>query len=77
MKNGIDLHLHLDGSLTPAYVIRQAKTQGIELPAWEESELVKYMTAPADCQDLNEYLVQFVLHLFRHQQKFFHMPDAL
>ena len=43
MKNGIDLHLHLDGSLTPAYVIRQAKKQGIELPAWEENELVKYM----------------------------------
>lgn len=61
MKNGIDLHLHLDGSLTPAYVIRQAKTQGIELPAWEESELVKYMTAPADCQDLNEYLEKFDL----------------
>lgn len=61
MKNGIDLHLHLDGSLTPAYVIRQAKKQGIELPAWEENELVKYMTAPADCQDLNEYLEKFDL----------------
>ncbi len=61
MKNGIDLHLHLDGSLTPGYVIRQAKKQGIELPVWEESELVKYMTAPADCKDLNEYLEKFDL----------------
>lgn len=61
MKNGIDLHLHLDGSLTPAYVISQAKKQGLELPVWEEKELVKYMTAPADCRDLNEYLEKFDL----------------
>ena len=50
MKNGIDLHLHLDGSLTPAYVISQAKKQGLDLPVWEEKELVKYMTAPAGCR---------------------------
>ena len=61
MKNGIDLHLHLDGSLTPGYIIRQAKKQGISLPAWEEEELLKYMTAPADCKDLNEYLEKFSL----------------
>lgn len=61
MKNGIDLHLHLDGSLTPAYVIIQAKKQGLDLPVWEEKELVKYMTAPADCRDLNEYLEKFDL----------------
>lgn len=61
MKNGIDLHMHLDGSLTPAYVISQAKKQGLDLPVWEEKELVKYMTAPADCRDLNEYLEKFDL----------------
>ena len=61
MKHGIDLHLHLDGSLTPGYIIRQAKKQGISLPAWEEQELLKYMTAPADCKDLNEYLEKFSL----------------
>lgn len=61
MKNGIDLHLHLDGSLTPGYIIRQAKKQGISLPAWEEKELLKYMTAPLDCKDLNEYLEKFDL----------------
>lgn len=61
MKNGIDLHLHLDGSLTPAYVIRQAKKQGMELPVWDEKELVKYMTAPVDYKDLNEYLEKFDL----------------
>lgn len=61
MKNGIDLHLHLDGALTPAYVIRQAKKQGIELPSWKEEELAAYMTAPAECRDLNEYLEKFEL----------------
>lgn len=61
MKNGIDLHLHLDGSLTPAYIIRQAKKQGIELPVWDEEELVKYLRAPEDCKDLNEYLEKFAL----------------
>ncbi|MBS6195853.1 MAG: adenosine deaminase [Clostridiales bacterium] len=61
MKNGIDLHLHLDGSLSPAYVIRQAKKQGLELPSWDEKELAEYMRAPHDCRNLNEYLEKFDL----------------
>ncbi|MDO5410352.1 MAG: adenosine deaminase [Lachnospiraceae bacterium] len=61
MKNGVDLHLHLDGSLTPAYIIRQAKKQGLELPAWDEKELERYLTAPKDCRNLNEYLEKFHL----------------
>lgn len=61
MKQGIDLHLHLDGSLTPAYIIRQAKKQGLELPTWEETELMEYLRAPADCQNLNDYLGKFAL----------------
>ena len=61
MKNGVDLHLHLDGSLTPAYIIRQAKKQGLELPAWNEKELERYLTAPKDCRSLNEYLEKFHL----------------
>lgn len=61
MKNGIDLHLHLDGSLTPAYIIRQAKKQGIELPTYDEGGLLKYLSAPMDCKDLNEYLEKFSL----------------
>lgn len=61
MKNGIDLHLHLDGSLTPAYVIRQAEKQGIALPTQDEAELLKYMCVPEDCRDLNEYLEKFAL----------------
>lgn len=61
MKNGIDLHLHLDGSLTPMYIIRQAKKQGIALPTWDETKLIDYLRAPKDCHDLNEYLEKFAL----------------
>lgn len=61
MKNGIDLHLHLDGSLTPGYIINQAKKQGMELPSWDEAELIKYLRAPKDCRDLNQYLEKFDL----------------
>lgn len=61
MKNGIDLHLHLDGSLTPAYIIREAKKQGLSLPTWDETELQEYLCAPADCRNLNEYLEKFDL----------------
>lgn len=61
MKNGIDLHLHLDGSLSPAYIIEQAKKQGLTLPAWEEEGLLPYLRAPKDCKNLNEYLEKFDL----------------
>lgn len=61
MKNGIDLHLHLDGSLSPAYMIRQAEKQGISLPVREEEKLVEYLRAPKDCRDLNDYLEKFAL----------------
>lgn len=61
MKNGIDLHLHLDGSLTPAYMIRQARKQRVELPIWDEGKLMEYLRAPRDCRDLNEYLEKFDL----------------
>ena len=29
MKNGIDLHLHLDGSLTPGYLSGRRRSRGI------------------------------------------------
>lgn len=61
MKNGIDLHLHLDGSLSPEFVMDQARKQGLDLPAWEKEELTKYLCVPDDCRDLNEYLEKFEL----------------
>ena len=54
----IDLHLHLDGSLAPALVRELARTQGLPLPA---CSLEEALSAPADCQSLNDYLRCFDL----------------
>ncbi len=59
----IDLHLHLDGSLSPKLVLELAKEQGIGLPQWEGQTLERLLSAPADCQSLNEYLACFTLPL--------------
>ena len=54
----IDLHLHLDGSLSLASVRRLAEMQGITIPASDE-EVKKLLSVSADCRDLNEYLEKF------------------
>lgn len=59
----IDLHLHFDGSLLPETVLKLAKSQGIRLPADTREELIPYLTAPDDCQSLNEYLEKFQIPL--------------
>ncbi|RDU23721.1 adenosine deaminase [Anaerosacchariphilus polymeriproducens] len=63
MKNGIDLHLHLDGSLSADFVLEQAKLQNIKLPSENKEKLMEYMCVPKDkdCRDLNEYLEKFSL----------------
>lgn len=53
----IDLHLHLDGSLSPASVRQLAGLQGAALPG-EEALLVRLRVEP-DCRDLNQYLTKF------------------
>lgn len=55
----LDLHLHLDGSLSPPLVRELARMQGLPLPAEPERAL----RAPEDCADLNEYLQCFDLPL--------------
>ena len=65
----IDLHLHLDGSLTPEYIIDQAKKQNIELPTYDANELKNYLTVPKDCESLNDYLKCFDLPLSVMQTK--------
>ena len=65
----IDLHLHFDGSLLPRTVLELADEQGIELPAREPDELKLFLTAPADCESLNEYLEKFDLPLLVLQTK--------
>lgn len=59
----IDLHMHLDGSLTPKTITALAKQQGCLLPTEDESELKKFLSAPPDCSDLTEYLKCFELPL--------------
>lgn len=58
-----DLHLHLDGSLSVENVFGLAKKDHIELPADTPDGLRPYLTARADCGDLNEYLRCFDLPL--------------
>jgi len=57
----VDLHLHLDGSLSAAAIIDVAKKEGIELPSYNEKELNKYLMVPENCGSLNEYLERFSL----------------
>ena len=54
----IDLHLHLDGSLSLASVRRLAEIQNITVPE-SDSEVKKLLSVSADCRDLNEYLEKF------------------
>lgn len=61
MKNNyalIDLHLHLDGSLSLASVKELAALQGMEIPNSDE-ELLKKLQVSEGCRDLNEYLEKF------------------
>lgn len=61
MLNGkqclIDLHLHLDGSLSIASVKKLAALQNIPLP--EDDLLHSILSVGPECRDLNEYLEKF------------------
>lgn len=59
----IDLHLHLDGSLTAGDVLDYAAQQGIPLPANDERELEALLEAPQSRGSLNDYLKRFDLPL--------------
>ena len=56
-----DIHLHLDGSLSPKAVIDVAREENIELPTFDENELMDYLKAPDNCESLNELLKRFDL----------------
>ncbi|MCK3655485.1 adenosine deaminase [Pasteurellaceae bacterium Macca] len=68
----IDLHLHLDGSLTPEWMITWAAKQQITLPTQDPTALKSLISAPADCADLNQYLASFEIPLQLLQR-----PEAL
>lgn len=57
----IDLHLHLDGSMSLSCARSLAKKQGIALP--DDTELISRLRVSEDCRDLNEYLERFELPL--------------
>ena len=53
----IDLHLHLDGSLSLASVRELAAMDGISLD--DDRTLLRRLQVEPDCRDLNEYLEKF------------------
>lgn len=59
----VDLHLHLDGSLSAEFVLEQAEKDGIVLPATSIDSLMPYLTVGDTCESLNEYLEKFDLPL--------------
>ena len=63
MLGGIDIHLHLDGSVTAEDAIFLAERSSIELPAHSAEVLRGYLTAPKRCADLKEYLERFEIPL--------------
>lgn len=54
----IDLHLHLDGSLSLKTVREIAALQNIELPD-DENELRAMLSLTPECQSLDDYLARF------------------
>jgi len=53
----IDLHLHLDGSISVESAKELARIQGISIP--DDDELVGLLSVSEGCRDLNEYLEKF------------------
>lgn len=56
----VDLHLHLDGSLSMESVKELARMQDIDIPKNDE-ELLSFLQVDEDCKDLNQYLEKFDL----------------
>jgi len=57
----VDLHLHLDGSLSAKSIIQVAKKENFSLPTFDEKELNHFLMVPENCKSLNEYLECFDL----------------
>ena len=59
----IDLHLHLDGSLTPEDILALAELSGVTLPHQTEDALRPLLEVAPGCRNLGEYLEKFDLPL--------------
>ena len=55
----IDLHFHLDGSITPEIAKKLAKLQQIPLNFKSEQELINAIRVPEECNSLNDFLKCF------------------
>ena len=62
-KGLLDLHLHLDGSISVKMAKALAHLQGLSLPVKDEHELKTRLRCPKDCQNLDQYLACFALPL--------------
>ena len=62
-KNGcyIDLHAHLDGSVTVDIAKKLAALQNIALPTDNDKELLTLLSVPDSCESLNDFLQCFDL----------------
>lgn len=54
----MDLHMHLDGSLSPSSAAQLAALEGIEIPE-NRAALCEMLSVSPDCRDLNTYLEKF------------------
>ena len=62
-RNGcyIDLHAHLDGSVTVDIAKKLAALQNIALPTDNDEELLALLSVPDSCESLNDFLQCFEL----------------
>lgn len=52
----IDLHMHLNGSLSTKIILKIAEEDNVKLPTYDENELQKLISVPKNNQSLNDYL---------------------
>lgn len=58
IKGFVDLHLHLDGSISVESAKELARMQNIQISQSDE-EIKRLLMVSDDCKDLNEYLMKF------------------
>ena len=64
----VELHLHVDGSLSADDLIWMAKEEGVEVPS-SRDDLRQAAVCPDHCEDLNRYLHCFALPIAVMQQE--------